>query len=291
VTRPLSAGSSRRIPRVHAVTEDAILADPEFHSRAVKVMRALGEDGALHLRGSATSGRVLCELANALRRDAEGTGALLCINDRLDVALAAGVHGVQLATHSLSVRDARRMLPAGLLGVSVHSTGEARSAGEAGADWVMFGHVHPTPSHAGVPARGLAELQAAAGASGVPCLAVGGVRPEHVPAILKTGAHGFAVIRGIWHADDAGSAAVEYLSAMNSQPQTAYEPVTIEVNGEPRRVSHGSSVEGLLRELSLDPRTVVVEHNRTILRDRSALAGITLSSGDVIEIVHFVGGG
>ena len=64
----------------------------------------------------------------------------------------------------------------------------------------------------------------------------------------------------------------------------------IVVNGEPRRVPGPSSVADLLRYLQLDPRTVVVELNRQIVR-RPQLGEVTLASGDAVELVHFVGGG
>lgn len=64
----------------------------------------------------------------------------------------------------------------------------------------------------------------------------------------------------------------------------------IQVNGEERRVAPGTTVAGLLEELDLHPRLVVVEHNRELL-DRSAYEGQVLSRGDRLELVHFVGGG
>ena len=72
-----------------------------------------------------------------------------------------------------------------------------------------------------------------------------------------------------------------------------HEPSTLAltVNGDPRSVAAGTSLSDLLASLKLDPRLVVIEHNRTILRDRDAYASLILSSGDVLEIVHFVGGG
>jgi thiamine biosynthesis protein ThiS len=63
------------------------------------------------------------------------------------------------------------------------------------------------------------------------------------------------------------------------------------VNGDRRDVALGLTVGGLLRELQLDPRLVVVERNREILRDRAAHDTIALAEGDVLELVHFVGGG
>ena len=68
-------------------------------------------------------------------------------------------------------------------------------------------------------------------------------------------------------------------------------PVAIRLNGDSREFPPGSTVASLLASLELNPRLVVVERNREILRDRDAFAHVSLASGDSIEIVHFVGGG
>ena len=72
-----------------------------------------------------------------------------------------------------------------------------------------------------------------------------------------------------------------------------HEPSTLAltVNGDPRTVAPRTSLSAYLASLKLDPRMVVIEHNRTILRDRNAYPSIVLGDGDVLEIVHFVGGG
>lgn len=62
------------------------------------------------------------------------------------------------------------------------------------------------------------------------------------------------------------------------------------INGEQRKVTPGATLLELLKELELDPRAVVVEHNRKIVR-RAGLEGVTVKEGDAIELVHFVGGG
>ena len=69
------------------------------------------------------------------------------------------------------------------------------------------------------------------------------------------------------------------------------ESVAIVVNGDSREVPAGSTVATLLASLELDPRLVVVERNREILRDRESFSRVELATGDAIEIVHFVGGG
>jgi sulfur carrier protein len=80
--------------------------------------------------------------------------------------------------------------------------------------------------------------------------------------------------------------------AVRTGPSTAADGfVAVTVNGAERLVSARSSIAALLSSLSLDPRAVVVEQNGQILRDRESLASVIIGDGDVIEIVHFVGGG
>lgn len=67
--------------------------------------------------------------------------------------------------------------------------------------------------------------------------------------------------------------------------------IALTVNGEPRAIPEGSTLADLLRALGLDPRLIVVEHNRVILRDRAHFPALRLTEGDVLELVHFVGGG
>jgi thiamine biosynthesis protein ThiS len=67
--------------------------------------------------------------------------------------------------------------------------------------------------------------------------------------------------------------------------------IAVTLNGESREIPAGSTVASLLASLELEPRLVVVERNREILRERDVFARLELSAGDSIEIVHFVGGG
>ena len=67
--------------------------------------------------------------------------------------------------------------------------------------------------------------------------------------------------------------------------------IALTINGDVRTVPADATLADVLLALALDPRAIVVEHNREILRDRSAYASRHLSAGDVLELVHFVGGG
>lgn len=130
------------------------------------------------------------------------------VNDRVDVALAARAHGVHLAAKSLPPSVARGLLePWQLLGVSVHSVEDAVAAARGGADYVTFGHVYETWSHAGEPPRGVRTLAEVVGAVDVPVLAIGGITAERAADVLATGCAGVAVISAVLSADDPARAA------------------------------------------------------------------------------------
>ena len=76
-----------------------------------------------------------------------------------------------------------------------------------------------------------------------------------------------------------------------TQTQLPDTLVAVVVNGERREVAAGTTLARLLEAFGLDPRMIVVEHNRVILRDRSAYDALELRGGDALELVHFVGGG
>ena len=76
-----------------------------------------------------------------------------------------------------------------------------------------------------------------------------------------------------------------------TQTQLATQMIALMVNGERRETAEGATLGQLLRELELDPQLIVVERNREILRDRAAYDALVLADGDVLELVHFVGGG
>src|SRR5437773_240954 len=164
---------------------------------------------AVQLRDKDLPGRPLLALAERLRAATARTGALLLVNDRIDVALAAGADGVQLGTGSVAVEVARRLLPAGaLVGVSTHAPGEAAP----GADFALFGPVWETPSKAG--AQGEARLHEAVRGASIPVLAIGGVTAARVPAVRAAGAAVVAVIRAILAAPDPGGATRALLAAL-----------------------------------------------------------------------------
>jgi thiamine-phosphate diphosphorylase len=204
------------LPVVHVVTTPELLTEASFPARAAAVMRALGPRGAVHLRGPGLPARVLHDLACRLVPVQAATGCWIVVNDRVDVAIASGAAAVQLTSRSLGPADARRAAAHGRpglrVGASVHAPDEARVAEAEGADWVVAGHVYDTSSHPGAPGRGIVLVRDVAAAATVPVVAIGGVTPARVPLLRAAGAHGVAVIRGVWAAGDAERAATDYLA-------------------------------------------------------------------------------
>jgi thiamine-phosphate diphosphorylase len=193
--------------------------DEAFVTRALAAVEAGGKDIALHVRGRSATAARRYEVAIALRATCERLGARLLVNDRVDVALAAGADGVQLRARSFAVADARALLGARrLIGYSAHAPDEAGAAVSAGADFVILGSIWETRSHPGSAPAGLAALRTAADHAGAPVIAIGGVTPARVRDAAVAGAWGVAVLSGVWSAEEVGMAVATYLDAI----RTAY---------------------------------------------------------------------
>lgn len=158
----------------------------------------------------------LARLCRALRPLTAARGALLIVNDRVDVALAVGADAVQRTSVSLPIEDIRAVADKRLrIGASVHGLEEALAAQEAGADWVVFGPVYDTPSKRRYgPPQGLEALGRVAAATRVPVVAIGGITPERVREVRAAGAAGVAVISAILTADRPGDATRRFLDAL-----------------------------------------------------------------------------
>lgn len=117
------------------------------------------------------------------------------ISSRSDIVLASGAAGVNLPERDITVHDARALLGQRLIGRSVHSLKSAIDAEQDGADFLIFGPVWPSDSHAGEPPQGLDALAAVARAVRIPVLAIGGVTEDRIAACEAAGAAGYAAIR------------------------------------------------------------------------------------------------
>lgn len=209
------------VPRLHVLTDDSVVQRPDFLERAIEILHALGPHGAFHLRTRLFTGGTLLTLAERLREVAAESGTLMVMNDRVDVAVAAGISAVQLGSASLRPADVVRIAPSLRIGVSIHDAATVRTLiAEAPEQvvrqmaWIMAGHIYDTPSHPDAPASGLGMLSAVRECVKTPVIAVGGIRPAHIASVLHAGAAGVAVISGIWSERTPKDAVMRYLSSV-----------------------------------------------------------------------------
>jgi thiamine-phosphate pyrophosphorylase len=174
-------------------------------------------------RGGATSVQLRLKLASP-REQVERARALVAalripvlVNDRPDIALAAGTAGVHLGPDDLPVALARRVAPPGfIIGASVGSAGEAEAAGEADYWGIGPWRTTGTKRDAGAALGSEGFVRLVELARGKPCIAIGAVRPEDVPAVLAAGGVGVAVVSGILGENDVEQATRKYFERLLS---------------------------------------------------------------------------
>ncbi|GGK13919.1 hypothetical protein GCM10010124_03120 [Pilimelia terevasa] len=142
-------------------------------------------------------------------------GAACLVNDRLDVALAAGADGGHVGAEDLPVDAARRVLGAGVLGATCRSAAAARDHAAAGADYLGVGPAFATGTKEGLPAAiGPAGVAAVAAAvPGTPVIAIGGVTPDRVAELCAAGAYGVAAVSAVTAAADPAAAVAAFYAA------------------------------------------------------------------------------
>lgn len=201
--------------QLHLITDSS--AAPNL-PEAVAAALAGGID-CVQVREKSLPALSLYQLALAIGACCRAAGAGLLVNDRIDVALAAGAQGAHLAGRSIPVKAARPLLPEGmLLGLSVHSLEEAEAAAREGADYVTFGSVFSTRSHPGQPEQGLEALARVVRGVDLPVLAIGGITAANAAAVAATGCAGVALISSVLMAPSPQAAAAEIRAVLDASP-------------------------------------------------------------------------
>jgi thiamine-phosphate pyrophosphorylase len=158
---------------------------------------ARGGVGLVQIRERRLDDRSLLDLAARAVTVTTGTGCRVLVNERVDLALAAGAAGVHLRGSSFAASRVRAMVPAGfIIGRSVHTLVEAQAAGaEGGCDYLLFGTVFASPSKpADHPIAGVDALASVCKSARLPVLAIGGVTPQNAAEVARAGAAGVAGI-------------------------------------------------------------------------------------------------
>jgi thiamine-phosphate pyrophosphorylase len=202
--------------RLHIITDTRPDRDP------LTVVRAALSVGApvvqVRVEDSATD-REAYDLTVRVAALCAEYGATCLVNDRLHVALAAGVEGGHVGADDLPVEVARRVLgPAAVLGATARSPETGLAAVAAGASYLGVGPAYATSTKPGLPAPiGPAGVGAVAAAVGVPVIAIGGITAGAVPDLLAAGAYGVAVVGAVSAAADPARATAALLSVLSLQ--------------------------------------------------------------------------
>jgi thiamine-phosphate pyrophosphorylase len=189
------------VPRLHVIT-------PVVPVASLRPLVTAGVD-AIQVRDKAADDRELLEFVG----DVLALGITVIVNDRVDVALATGAHGVHLGARDLPVGSVRLLAPELLIGATCRSREDALAARAAGASYVGVGPVFASTTKPDLPAPlgvvGLAEVRGV-----LPVIAIGGITAGTVPSLTTAGAHGVAVVAAVSQAPDPPAAARELASAL-----------------------------------------------------------------------------
>ena len=200
------AGIELPHPCLCLVTDRRVCPADELPGRVAAAVD--GGVDVVQLRDKEMPGAALLELAKQLREIVAGR-ALLLINERADVAMAARADGVQLGEAAMPIAVVRGIMGnAPIIGRSVHSVPGAGAAAESGADFLLVGTMFASNSHPGEEPSGPGLLSRIASAGvDIPMLGIGGINERNVGEVISAGAHGVAVITGILAHDDPRAAA------------------------------------------------------------------------------------
>ena len=167
-------------------------------------MLLLGGARLLQLRWKPAPTAALLAAAREIRRLTREHGAHCFVNDRVDVAMAAGADGVHLGQEDLPLEAARRLLGEGaIIGISTHDVAQAEAAERGGADYVAFGPIFATETKVtGYSPRALEALREVRRAIRLPIVAIGGIHEDNAADVLAAGANAVAMISEIIAAPD-----------------------------------------------------------------------------------------
>jgi thiamine-phosphate pyrophosphorylase len=200
-----------QLPRLYGVA-DRTFGDP------VSLAEALFQGGVrlVQLRDKTASSRSLVESARAIVRKAPPDGWVI-VNDRVDVALLAGAHGVHVGQDDLPVPDVRNIAgPGFMIGLSTHTPDQVAEADALGVDYIAYGPVFETDTKANPsPVVGCEGLLAAGKLTRRPVVAIGGIGFDDLAAVLATGVSSVAIVSALLRGGDPARRAAEFLEKLD----------------------------------------------------------------------------
>ena len=202
--------------RLHVITDETIQSR-YTHAKLAALALEGGADVVQFREKRPRTTRELMASASAVASACNRAGALLVVDDRVDVAAAIGAPAVHLGRDDLPATAARRLLgPDALIGGTANDLEEALAVAATPVDYLGVGPVFGTASKANpAPTMGLELLGRIVRACVQPVIAIGGITPERVADVLATGAHGVAVLSGVVGQADPPASACMYREAID----------------------------------------------------------------------------
>ncbi|MEN8144321.1 MAG: thiamine phosphate synthase [Gemmatimonadota bacterium] len=191
-------------PVLHLITGDHDVRRSGILDMVRELCAGCGSAVAVHLRIRKSGAAEFLDLARRVREMADESGSWCVVNGRVDVALCARAHAVQLGQGALPVPVARGLLPSSAwIGASVHDPALAELRVREGCDYLVLGTMYPTSTHPLGPIGGLPLLRRCVDLiSEVPIVAIGGIDGTRVAEVMHAGASGIAVNRAVWGGAD-----------------------------------------------------------------------------------------
>lgn len=134
----------------------------------------------------------------------------IIVHGRADIAVQTGIKKVQLPDYGVPLTLAKTRFPTISFGRSIHSFEGAEVAYKDGADWLLYGHLFTTESKERLPPRGTTELIHITASLPIPIYAIGGIKPNHLPLLQKTGVSGIAVMSSIFDSANPSEVVATY---------------------------------------------------------------------------------
>ena len=209
------------LPRLYAIIDPAQTGGRP----AIRVCRELLAAGVrlIQYRDKRSSALAVFEVCREFAREIRQQSGVFFANDRADIALASGAHGVHVGQEDLPVELARRVVgPESWVGVSTHNLVQLREADASPADYIAIGPVFETRSKEKPDATvGLEGVRAARKATAKPLVAIGGITTQNARSVIEAGADSVAVIHDLLAAPDPAARSREYLQILGEILRTA----------------------------------------------------------------------
>ncbi len=210
-------------PRLYAIVDAAWVAPPALSEVTAGLLKAGVR--LFQYRDKKGNPREMFEASRRMMDLLKPSGGVLIVNDRADVAWAAGAGGVHLGQDDLPAERARRILPRDMaIGLSTHSVTQVKDADRLPLDYIAFGPVFPTHSKERLdPIVGLEGIRAARQATRKPLVAIGGITLDNAREAIQSGADSVAVIGALLGAPDPAERARQFLEVLE-EPRGRMSP-------------------------------------------------------------------